>query len=91
MSDPDVSAVNEHLASQVPSARAPAAGSGNSTPPAQSASSQSAPDPAHGTLAFIDGSSGRDGFSYVGRPGVARGFSGQEPTPRYSVEDSGND
>jgi hypothetical protein len=84
----DNSAVNEHLASQVPSARSPAAPAQNSSPPAPSAPGQSA-DPAHGTMAFIDGSHGRDGFNYVGRPGAGRGFSGQEVTPRY--DDSEDD
>ena len=81
------SAINAHLASQVPAARPPAAPREDSGP----ASSQSSPDPAHGTMAFIDGSHGRDGFSYVGRPGAGRGFSGQEPTARYDSEDDGDD
>jgi hypothetical protein len=46
--------------------------------------------PSYGTP-FIDETSGADGFSYVGRPGTDRGFSGQAVTPRYDTENDEGD
>jgi hypothetical protein len=46
--------------------------------------------PSYGTP-FIDESHGKDGFSYVGRPGTDRGFSGQAVTPRHEDSEDSED